>query len=235
MPTITLGSTTNRLLAGLPRDEYERFVQRCDEVELNFEEILTNPGDKIDHVYFPTDSFISLITPSNDSRSLEVGIVGDEGMLGISLILEVDVSPVKALVQGAGPSLRMDAGLFLHELKYCPELHKALKRYLYVMLQQLTQTTVCTRFHLVEARLARWILMTQDRAHSNKFQMTHKFFADMLGVRRSGITKAATSLQNRKLIHYSRGNVTVLDRAGLKKSSCQCYKTDNLIYRKIMG
>ena len=156
-------------------------------------------------------------------------------MFGIPLVLGVDVSPVRAVVQGAGPALRMDAVTFGRELKRSPALQREIDRYVFVHLSQLAQTAACTRFHVVEARLARWLLMTQDRAHASTFHVTQEFLAFMLGVRRVGVTKAAMSLQKRNLIHYSRGNIAVLDRRGLKAASCGCYKADREAYDRILG
>jgi CRP-like cAMP-binding protein len=225
----------NRLLDALPRHDRQRCLARCEPVELTFADILAEPGERIRHIYFPTESFISLTTPIDGRACLEVGLVGDEGMLGISLILGVAISPLHAVVQGAGPALRMSAASFRIELEHSAALQRNLKRYLYVMLGQLAQTAACTRFHVVEARLARWLLMTQDRAHSNEFHVTHEFLAYMLGVRRVGVTKAATSLHDRQLISYRRGNITVLDRTGLEAASCGCYKADQASYSRIMS
>ena len=228
-------SADNLLLAALPEDARRRLTGDHPPIDLVFSETLGDPGDRIRHVYFPIDGFISLITPGTERAQLEIGLVGNEGMLGVPLLLGVNVSPLRALVQGAGRAWRVDAATFLQEIEGNAGTRAMLNRYLYVFMSQLMQTTACTRFHLVEARLARWMLMTRDRAHSNQFHVTHEFLAYMLGVRRVGVTGAASALQRRNLIRYSRGDVTVLDVRGLERAACECYAIDKRIYAHILG
>ena len=235
MPSNHYGRAGNRLLEALPSGDLDRFLDGCEAVELAFADLLYRTGERLTHVYFPTGSFISLIMPVDEAASLEVGLVGAEGMFGAPLALGVDVSPMRAVVQGAGAAWRMDAASFVRELERSPALQREIDRYVYVQLSQLAQTAGCTRFHVVEERLARWLLMTQDRARAKAFHVTQEFLAMMLGVRRVGVTKAAGSLQKRGLIRYSRGDVTVLDRRGLKAASCGCYQADRASYRQILG
>jgi CRP-like cAMP-binding protein len=225
----------NRLLAALPRRDCVRLLAACESVELVFNTVLYEPGARIAHVYFPADSFISLMIAVDGSSNLEVGLVGNEGMLGVPLILGVNHSPLRALVQGAGTASRMRARDFVRELAASDALRTLLNRYLQVRVVQLAQTAACTRFHVVEERLARWLLMTQDRAHSHHFRVTHEFLAYMLGVRRVGVTRAANALQKRKLIRYFRGEVTVLDRSGLEAASCTCYQDDRVQYARLLA
>lgn len=229
------GTASNRLLAALPAKTLEQLLAGCESVDLIFADVVSSPGEQVEYVYFPTDSFISLVAAIDGYAGLEVGMIGNEGMLGIGLLLGVDVSPMHALVQGAGPAWRMNAQRFRHELEDMPALRQELNRYLYVLLSQLAQTAACTRFHVVEARLARWLLMTSDRAHSREFYLTQDFLSHMLGVRRVGVTKAAGSLQKQKLIGYNRGVIQILDLEGLEAASCGCYRADKEVYERVMG
>jgi CRP-like cAMP-binding protein len=233
-PAVAPPPPGNLLLAGLPSHERRRIIARCEPVQLALGEVLYELGGRIRHVYFPTSSFISLISSIDRNSRLEVGLVGTEGMLGISVMLGLQATPLEALVQGAGTALRMSAAHFALELKRSPVLVKLLNRYLHVLMSQLSQMAACTRFHIVEERLARWLLMTRDRAHSNEFRLTQEFIAFMLGVRRAGITRAATALQKRKLIRYSRGNVTILNGRGLEAASCACYAAATQVYTQSM-
>ena len=220
----------NRLLAALPKRDQRKILSSSDCVALRRGEVISEPGERIRDVYFPTDSFVSLVTLPVDHGGLEVRLVGNEGMIGTPLILGVEVTQVRTLVQGAGPAWRLSSEGFGEALRRSDALRARLHRYLDVLMNQSTQLLACTRFHLVEARLARWLLMTQDRAHCDHFHVTHELLALLLGVRRVGITKAASALQARKLIRYRRGDITVLDRAGLVGAACGCYEAAEALY-----
>lgn len=224
----------NRLLAELPAIERDNFIAACETVDLSFGEILFQPTETITHVYFPIDSFISLIAVVGTDSRLEVAMAGREGMLGIPLVLSVEEAQLVALVQGAGSALRMPAESFQRLLLDSPVLHQRLKRYIYVVMSQLATSAACNHFHRIEERLARWLLMTQDRAGTDQLNLTHEFLAMMLGVRRAGITLAAIALQARGLIRYQRGSITVLDRPGLIEASCECYSEDCALYAKML-
>lgn len=214
----------NELLAAMPRKAYEALAPALTPVSLAFGEVLYEADAPMALVYFPCESMVSLLLPVESHFDVEVGMVGREGMLGASLALGIARSPVKALVQGAGSALSLSAARFRRELAQNPVLQRGVNLYLHSLMQQITQTAACNRFHVVEARLARWLLMTRDRVRSGEFRMTHEFLSHMLGVRRVGVTEAASALQRRKLIEYRRGNITILDDSGLEASSCSCYK-----------
>ena len=223
MPIVMPVPVVNRLIDRLPRKERSRILQSCTLVNLEFGEILCEQDESFRQVYFPLTGFISLVTMLRDHPPLEIGMVGNEGMLGATLALGVDTAPMRALVQGAGTALRMSAPRLRCELSANPGLLRALNLYLYVLVAQVSQSAACVHFHEIEPRLARWLLMTHDRAHADHFHLTHEFLAGMLGVRRSGITIAAGALQQKKLICYSRGEISILDRKGLEAASCECY------------
>ncbi len=224
----------NQLINMLPRQDRLRLLALCEPIQLILSEVLCQPGQAIRHVYFPTDGFISLLTLVEGIPSLEVGMVGHEGMLGAQLAQGVLTAPLHALVQGPGHAWRVAAVPFRKELARSTALQRVLHRYLYVMMGQLTSSAACLRFHRIGPRLARWLLMSQDRAHSERFHVTHEFLAYMLGVRRVGITGAAGGLQRGGLIEYTRGELHVLDRAGLEAAACSCYATDRLAYASVM-
>lgn len=214
----------NSLLAALPKKDYQRILPHLEQVSLVFGETMYEPGAQIKHVYFPTDSLISLLTLVEGHLALEVGLIGREGMLGVSLALGVKITPVRALVQGSGTAMRMKAAFFESELKSSPALQKEIFLYTHALMAQVTQTAACNRFHVVEARLARWLMMTRDRVNSDNFQLTQEFLAHMLGVRRVGVTKAASALQRKQLISYSRGKIQILDIKNLEAACCPCYQ-----------
>jgi len=213
----------NELLAAMSRKAYDALAPALTPVTLGFGEVLYAANAPIAHVYFPCESMLSLLLPVENHIDIEVGLVGREGMVGASLSLGIAHSPVKALVQGAGSALRLSAAGFRRELARNPALQRAVNSYIHSLMAQITQTAACNRFHVVEARLARWLLMTRDRMRSSRFRMTHEFLSHMLGVRRVGITEAASSLQRQKLIEYTRGNISILDEPGLEAACCGCY------------
>jgi CRP-like cAMP-binding protein len=231
----TLSHDQNLLLGRLRPADLRAFMDRGDLVELEFGQILAEPDRPLGHVYFPSTGFISLMVPADGHTALEVGLAGREGMFGATLLLGIDLAPMHALVQGSGSALRMTTSRFLKEVDARPALRATLLRYCYVVHRQLGQTAACTHFHSVETRLARWLLMTQDRADGAPLQLTQEFLARMLGARRVGITHAAGALQARKLIVYHRGEVVVVNRRGLEAASCRCYGEDRRLYERSLG
>ena len=213
----------NRLLATLTTKEYKRLLPKLKTVTLVLGEVLYEPGAVIKYVYFPNDSIISLISELSENSLLEVGMVGNEGMAGLAVFMGVNSSSTRALVQGAGTAMRMSSAAVRTEASQLGNFHHLLHRYSHSLLTQVSQSSACNRFHLVDARLARWLLMTKDRLGAEEFPLTQEFLSTMLGVRREGVSKAAGALQAAKLIRYSRGMITILNSRGLEAKSCQCY------------
>jgi CRP-like cAMP-binding protein len=214
----------NQLLATLPKKEYERLLPDLEAIPLLFETIIYEPGQVILDVYFPTSGIVSLLAGVDDRATLEVGLVGREGMVGLPIFMEVKTSTNRAVVQGEGSAFKMKAKDLRKECNNGGSLPRLLRRYSHSLLTQISQTAVCNRFHPIDARLARWLLMTGDRMGADEFQLTQDFLSNMLGVRREGVNKAAGTLQEQNLISYTRGALTILDRAGLEAVACQCYR-----------
>lgn len=232
MPATPFSTVPNLLLSRLPAAERSRFINACEIEQLTFSQVIAQPGDGVDAAYFPTGGFISLLVPMGEHDALEVSLAGNEGFYGMPLVLGIAMSPVQALVQGSGTALKMGAARFQRELMRLPALRSIVDRYIHVAMSQMSQTAACNRYHVVEQRVARWLLMTADRAHIDTVPITHEFLAYMLGVRRVGITEAALSLQARGLITYKRGVVTIVNRHGLERAACPCYWQDLATYKE---
>ena len=216
-------AVTNKLLAALPKKDYEVIQRHLDEVPLLFGHVIYESGGPITDVYFPTSGIISILAGTDERSTLEVGLVGKEGMIGLGAFLGVNSSHHRAVVQGAGSALKMKARHLREAWRNDGALSRVLLRYSHSVLNQMSQLAVCNQFHALEARLARWLLMTHDRTDGDEFQITQNFLSNMLGVRREGVSVAASALQKLGLIHYSRGRLTMVDRAGLEAKSCACY------------
>lgn len=214
----------NYLLNALPLEDYARLVPHLELVAMGLGEVLYEPAARLRHVYFPTTSIISLLYVMEDGASAEIAIVGNEGILGISLFIGGDTTPSRAVVQGAGFGYRLKANLLKEEFgRFGPTMHLLL-RYTQALITQMAQTAVCNRHHSVDQQLCRWLLLSLDRLRSNDLSMTQELIANMLGVRREGVTDAAGKLQQAGLIRYHRGKITVLDRRRLEARACECYR-----------
>jgi CRP-like cAMP-binding protein len=229
-----LSTAENQLIELLPVMARRRLAGIAEQVQLIQSAVLGATGEPTAYVYFPVNGFISLVTSIDGKPVLEVGMVGREGMCGAHVALRVPTQPLHAVVQGAGTAWRVPISAFRKELDRCAALRLILDRYLYVLMNQLASAAACTRFHHIDARLSRWLLMMQDRAHADTFGVTQEFLSFMLGVRRVGISAAAAALQSKELIGYSRGRVAVLDRRGLEAVSCSCYADDRRTYARFM-
>jgi CRP-like cAMP-binding protein len=213
----------NHILASLPPEDYERLAPHLELVEMSHSKVIQEASGRIAHVYFPEKSMISLVSHTPEGESVEVGIVGFEGMVSISAVLGVDKSPHEMLVQVPGNALRLDVQVLREEFKRAGALHDKLLRYTQGLLLQTSQIAACNRLHSLSERLARWLLMSQDRCMCEDLPFTHEFLALMLGVRRAGVTEAALILQAEELIKYKRGRIQILDRQGLEEHTCDCY------------
>lgn len=226
-----MDAVQNQLINRLPRNDRSRLLAACESVQLVSGEVLYVAGAPLRHAYFPVDGFISLLTRMEDHPSLEVGMVGREGLFGASVAMGVGVAPFQAVVQGPGSAWRITVAALRTELEQSDALRSNLLRYLFVVMEQMATSAACLRFHLIGPRLARWLLMSEDRAHASHFHVTHEFLASMLGVRRVGVTVAAGDLQRQGLISYHRGQVQVLSRSGLEAAACSCYARQRLAYQ----
>ena len=219
-----ISTNGNKLLAALSKEDYARLNPMLEQVSLDYGKTIYEPGEIIRDVYFPNSGLISLLAAVEDGATLEVGIVGREGVVGLPVFLGVNTTTSRAIVQGAGFAMRIKAGDFLEESRNGGGLPNLLQRFTHTMLAQVSQSAACYRFHAIEARLARWLLMTADRVESNDFQITQEFLSNMLGVRREAVNRSAVVLQQQGLIQYSRGRIRITDRGGLEKATCACYR-----------
>lgn len=227
---------SNHLLASLSRKANRQLLVTCDVVDLCIGDKLWEPFERIRYVYFPLDCSISQLLPVDSHGTLELAVIGNEGMLGVPLLLSANTSMLQALVKRSGAALRMDAASFRQVFERRPAFRQQLNRYAFVMEEQLAQSLACISHHTLDLRLARLLLMTHDRAvDPGSFHVTHRALAQTLGVRRVGVTNAAGLLQKRKLLSYSRGDITILDRAGLEKASCACYQASKEVYERVLG
>jgi CRP-like cAMP-binding protein len=215
---------TNALLGSLAKKEYQRILTLMEETPLNLGKTIYQSGDLINDVYFPNSGIVSLLAGDAERATLEVGLVGREGMVGLAVFMGVGTSRNHAVVQGEGIALKMKAATLRKECNNGSPLARVIRRYTHSLLTQITQSAVCNQFHSIEARLARWLLMTHDRVIADEFPLTQEFLSHMLGVRREGVSRSASVLQKQKLIKYSRGNLQVLNRQGLEAISCGCYE-----------
>jgi CRP-like cAMP-binding protein len=235
MPAKTTSLSGNRLLDVLPGSDRRRMVALCILVDLRLAAVLSTPGSPIRYVYFPLGGFVSVVSPAAASPAVEVAMVGSEGMVGLSVGLGSTVAQERSQVRGAGTALRIGVAPFLRQLSASVALRKTMNRYVLVRMAQLAQAVACNHFHLVESRLARWLLATRDRTASNAFGATQAYLSQMLGVRRAGVSEAARALRRSGLIEYSRGRLCVLDPHGLEAVACGCYRIDLATYVRELG
>jgi CRP-like cAMP-binding protein len=223
----------NHLLAALPKAEYARWLPHLEPVELTLAQVLYEAGGELQHVYFPTTAIVSLLYVMEDGASAEIAVVGNEGLVGISVFMGGMSTPSRAVVQSAGMGFRLAAEVLKEEFKLAPVLHLLL-RYTQALITQMAQTAVCNRHHSLDKQLCRWLLLSLDRLQGDELVMTQELIANMLGVRREGVTEGALKLQKAGLIEYSRGRITVLDRPGLEARTCECYMVVKKEYDRLL-
>lgn len=225
----------NHLLAALPADDLKRLAPHLEQVALTLGEVLYEPGDTLRHVYFPTDAIVSLLHVTENGSSAEIAVVGNEGLIGIALFMGGESTSSRAVVQSAGVAFRLPGQKLKKEFNRHGDLLLLMLRYTQALITQMSQTALCNRHHSIDQQLCRWLLLSLDRLHGNHLNMTQELIANMLGVRREGVTEAAGKLQRQGVIEYSRGQITVLDRPRLERLSCECYsvvktETDRLLH-----
>ena len=223
----------NQLLAALPADEWERWQPELEPVDMKLGDVLYESGSTMTHVYFPTTAIVSLLYVMENGASAEIAVVGHEGIVGISLFMGGESTPSRAVVQSAGKGFRLSAQHIQEHFKRAPVLHLLL-RYTQALITQMAQTAVCNRHHSLDQQLCRWLLLSLDRLSGSELVMTQELIANMLGVRREGVTESATKLQKAGLIQYSRGRITVLDRSALEARSCECYGVVKREYDRLL-
>ncbi|HYO91846.1 MAG TPA: Crp/Fnr family transcriptional regulator [Pyrinomonadaceae bacterium] len=229
------GPLKNRLLAALPQEEYERLRPSLEHVSFRLGEVLYESGERLDHVYFPTTAIISLLYLMEDGSSAEMGLTGNEGMVGIALFMGGGTMPNRAVVQSAGEAVRLNAKALQAEFAMGSKFQQLLLRYTQALITQISQTAVCNRLHSVEQQLSRWLLLSHDRVEADELIMTQELIADMLGVRREGVTVAAGRLQDEGAISYVRGRIQILDRQKLEAIACECYKVVKDEFDRLLG
>ncbi|MDQ1590552.1 MAG: hypothetical protein QOG71_1179 [Pyrinomonadaceae bacterium] len=225
----------NRLLAALPAEDYARLLPGLTPITFTLGEVVYESQGQMEHVYFPTTSHVSLLYTMIDGSTAEVGLVGNEGLVGIALFMGGDTTPNQAIVQGSGEALKMKAATMQAEFRRGGAFQLALLRYTQVLITQISQTAVCNRLHTTDQRLCRWMLMTHDRVRSDKLQMTHEFISNMLGIQREAVSLAASRLQEKGAISYKRGHIKIVNRKILEECSCECYEVVRIEHNRLIG
>jgi CRP-like cAMP-binding protein len=232
--TLSPDPTENHLLAALPDAEWQRWLPQLERVEMPLGQVLYESGGTLSHVYFPTTAIVSLLYVMENGASAEIAVVGNEGIVGISLFMGGDSTSSRAVVQSAGLGLRLKAQIMKDDFNRAGPVLHLLLRYTQALITQMAQTAVCNRHHSLDQQLCRWLLLSLDRLQGNELVMTQELIANMLGVRREGVTEGALKLQNAGLIRYARGHISVLDRDGLQKRSCECYVVVKKEYDRLL-